>query len=142
LVGPVASESRRRIMGLIDGGTGEKQVQARNMYDSMAMRKWGKAPTPPVQRAMQCKAHFQLEEGAYIDSSLTVIIRGTFSNKTFVPADPLPEAEGPAELIVHVQSPQDALPSIYDAFGKAKQPQTAEELDARLEEERVAWGSP
>jgi hypothetical protein len=71
-----------------------------------------------------------------------VIIRGTFSNKTFVPADPLPEAEGPAELIVHVQSPKDARPSIYDAFGKAKQPRMAADLDAQLEEERATWGGP
>ena len=77
-----------------------------------------------------------------MDSPAPVIIRGTFSNKTFVAADPLPEAEGPAELIVHVQSPKDVRPSIYDAFGKAKQPRTAEDLDAQLKEERAAWGAP
>ena len=74
-----------------------------------------------------------------MDSLAPVIIRGTFSNKTFVPTDPLPEAEGPAELIVHVQSPKDARPSIYDAFGKAKEPRTAEDLDTQLEKERAAW---
>jgi hypothetical protein len=57
-------------------------------------------------------------------------------------AVPLPTAEGPAELIVHVQSPKDARPSIYDAFGKAKEPRTAEDLDAQLEEERAAWDVP
>ena len=77
-----------------------------------------------------------------MDSPAPVVIRGTFSNKTFVPTDPLPEAEGPAELIVHVQSPSDARPSIYEAFGKAKEPRTAEDLDARLEEERAAWDVP
>ena len=77
-----------------------------------------------------------------MDSPASVIIRGTFSNKTFVPTDPLPEAEGPAELIVHVQSPKDARPSIYDAFGKAKEPRTAEDLAAQLEEERAAWDVP
>ena len=77
-----------------------------------------------------------------MDSPASVMIRGTFSNKTFVPTDPLPEAEGPAELIVHVQSPKDARPSIYDAFGKAKEPRTAEDLDAQLEEERAAWDVP
>ena len=30
-----------------------------------------------------------------------VIIRGTFFNKTFVSSEPLPDVEGPAELIVH-----------------------------------------
>ena len=77
-----------------------------------------------------------------MDSPASVIIRGTFSNKTFVPTDPLPEAEGPAELIVHVKSPTDARPSIYDAFGKAKELRTAEDLDAQLEEERAAWDNP
>ena len=77
-----------------------------------------------------------------MDLPAPLIIRGTFSNKVFVPADPLPEVEGPAELIVHVQSPEDDRPSIYDAFGKAKQPRTAEDLDAQLEEERSAWGTP
>jgi hypothetical protein len=69
-----------------------------------------------------------------------VIIRGTFFNKTFVHAEALPEAEGPAELIVHVQPPSAGRPSIYDAFGKAKQLRTAEDLDAQLDEERAAWG--
>ncbi len=31
-------------------------------------------------------------------------------------------------------------PSIFDAFGKAEQPRTAEELDAQLAEERASWG--
>lgn len=72
-----------------------------------------------------------------------VVVRGTFFfNKTFVPADPLPEAEGPTELIVHVQSPKDVGPSIYDVFGNAEQPRTVEDLDAQLAEERAAWGEP
>jgi hypothetical protein len=31
-------------------------------------------------------------------------------------------------------------PSIFDAFGKATQPRTAEDLDAQLAEERASWG--
>jgi len=31
-------------------------------------------------------------------------------------------------------------PSIFDAFGKAEHPRTAEDLDAQLAEERAAWG--
>lgn len=65
-----------------------------------------------------------------------------FSNGAFVADDPLPDAEGPAELIVHVQPPKDARPSVYDAFGKAKQPRTAADLDAQLAEERAAWDDP
>ena len=71
-----------------------------------------------------------------MDSPAPVVIGGAFSKKTFAAADSLPEAEGPAELIVHVRSPKDARSSIYDAFGKARQPRTTEALDAQLEEER------
>jgi hypothetical protein len=77
-----------------------------------------------------------------LDLTAPLVIRGTFSNKTFVAVDPLPEVEGPAELIVHVELPKDARPSIYDAFGKAKQPRTADDLDAQLEEERADWDAP
>jgi hypothetical protein len=69
-----------------------------------------------------------------------VVIRGTFFNKTFVPTDPLPEAEGPAELIVHAQSSKEPRHSICDAFGTAEHLRTAEDLDAQLAEERAAWG--
>jgi hypothetical protein len=74
-----------------------------------------------------------------MDSPMSVIIRGIFSNGAFVAVDPLPDAEGPAELIVHLQSPKESQSSIYDAFGKAKQLRTAQELDADLDEERAAW---
>jgi hypothetical protein len=33
-------------------------------------------------------------------------------------------------------------PSIFDAFGKAVQPRTAEYLDAQLAEERASWDDP
>jgi len=71
-----------------------------------------------------------------------VVIRGVFSNKVFVPSEPLPEAEGPAELVVHVQRPQEDRPSIYDAFGKAKEPRTAESIDSQLADERADWDQP
>ncbi len=74
-----------------------------------------------------------------MDSAGSVVVRGTFSKGVFVATDPLPDAEGPAELIVHAQSTQKPRPSIYDVFGKAKQPRSAEELDAQLAEERAAW---
>ncbi len=68
-----------------------------------------------------------------------VVIRGTFTNKVFVSIDPLPEAEGPAELIVHARAPATSRHSIYDAFGKAAQPRTGDDLDALLAEERASW---
>lgn len=69
-----------------------------------------------------------------------VVIRGTFFNKTFVPSDPLPEAEGPAELIVHPEMSKEPPHSIFDAFGTAEHLRSAEALDAQLAEERAAWG--
>ena len=69
-----------------------------------------------------------------------VVIRGIFANEVFVPTDPLPEAEGPAELIVHTEVPQEPRHSIFDAFGTAEHLRTAEDLDAQLAEERAAWG--
>jgi hypothetical protein len=69
-----------------------------------------------------------------------VVIRGIFANKVFVPTDPLPEAEGPAELIVHAELPKAPRHSIFDAFGTAEHLRTAEDLDAQLAEERAAWG--
>jgi hypothetical protein len=68
-----------------------------------------------------------------------VVIRGVFSNKVFVPTDPLPEAEGPAELIVHATLSKEPGHSIYDAFGTADHLRTAEDLDAQLAEARAAW---
>jgi hypothetical protein len=72
-----------------------------------------------------------------------LVIRGTFVNKAFVPEGPLPDAEGPAEMIVDTQASAaepPKRPSIYDVLGKAKRLRTAEELDARLEEECASWG--
>jgi hypothetical protein len=71
---------------------------------------------------------------------LPLVIRGTFVNKTFLPTDPLPEAEGPAELIVHVQPSRNSQSSIFDVLGKAETLRTADDLDAQLQDERTSWG--
>lgn len=71
-----------------------------------------------------------------------LVIRGTFANKTFVPTDPLPEAEGPAELIVHVKEPtaiERDDTSLFDLFGKAPRLRSAEDIDAQLQAERSSW---
>ncbi len=69
----------------------------------------------------------------------TVVIRGTFVNKAFVPEGPLPEVEGRAELIVYphvAEGAAEGRPSIYDALGKEEHLRTAADLDAQLEQER------
>ena len=48
----------------------------------------------------------------------TLIVRGRYAGRTFIPDGPLPDAEGPAELVI---TPAPAWPrgSVADAFGSA-----------------------
>ncbi len=72
-----------------------------------------------------------------------IVIHGVLSERQFVADEPLPDVEGPAELIVY---PKDAakpvLPgkSMFEFFGKAPQLRSAEDIDAQVREERDAWG--
>jgi hypothetical protein len=71
-----------------------------------------------------------------------VIIRGTFTNQVFVPESPMPQIEGPAELIMYQQKPEsddENDSSLFNLFGKAPQLRSAEELDAQLKAERDSW---
>lgn len=74
-----------------------------------------------------------------------LVIRGRYADQTFIPDEPLPIAEGPAELIVF-PNPQSlpAVPgrSIFDLFGKAPRLRTEEDIAAQLREEHDAWGEP
>lgn len=74
---------------------------------------------------------------------LPLVVRGTFTNKAFVPEEPLPDVEGRAELIIHARNPEASAgepPSIFEVLGKAAHLRSASDLDAQLEEERSAWG--
>jgi hypothetical protein len=70
-----------------------------------------------------------------------IVVRGHYSGQVFVPSEPLPETEGPAELIVFPQVQGAARPggSIFDLFGKAARLRSAEDIDAQIREEREAW---
>jgi hypothetical protein len=59
-----------------------------------------------------------------------LVIRGRYADRTFIPGEPLPDAEGAAELIVT----PNAAPrgSMFDHFGKAPQLRTAEDIAAQL----------
>jgi len=74
----------------------------------------------------------------------SLIIHGKISGQVFVPDEPMPDVEGPAELIVYPQlgagSRGVKTGSIFDFIGKAPEPRSAEDLDAQLREEREAWG--
>jgi hypothetical protein len=75
--------------------------------------------------------------------SQAIVIRGTYAGQVFTPSEPLPVAEGPAELIVFPKekaaSSSPAI-SIFDLFGKAPVLRSAEDIEAQVRDERQAWG--
>jgi hypothetical protein len=74
-----------------------------------------------------------------------IVIRGRYVGQEFVPNEPMPVAEGTAELIVFPnggETPPAAGGSIFDLFGKAKQLRSGEDIDAQIGEERESWGEP
>jgi hypothetical protein len=76
----------------------------------------------------------------------SLVIHGKVSGQVFVPDEPIPDIEGPAELIVYpaviARSIAVGASSVFDFIGKAFDPRFAEELDAQLREERNAWNDP
>ena len=74
-----------------------------------------------------------------------LVVRGWLANKAFVSDGPMPEVEGPAELIVYAQEPRADSgddSSLFDLFGKAPQLRSAEDIDAQLRAERDSWDDP
>lgn len=75
--------------------------------------------------------------------SEAIVVRGNYVGQAFVPDEPLPLVEGPAELIVFplekTVPPSPAL-SIFDLFGKAPRLRSAEDIETQMREEREAWG--
>jgi len=63
-----------------------------------------------------------------------------------VPDEPIPDIDGPAELIIYpavaAQCGASLTRSVFDFIGKALEPRSAEDLDAQLREEREAWNDP
>ena len=76
----------------------------------------------------------------------SLVIHGKVSGQVFVPDEPMPDIEGPAELIVYAdveaQSATFGARSVYEFIGKSSEPRSAEELDAQLREERDSWSDP
>jgi hypothetical protein len=71
------------------------------------------------------------------------IIHGKIAEKQFISDEPMPDVEGPAELIVYPKAPlqkEKTGTSIFDLFGKAEHLRSAEDIDAQIREEREAWG--
>ena len=72
-----------------------------------------------------------------------LIIHGKIAEKQFISDEPMPDVEGPAELIVYPKhTPRREKPSvsIFDLFGKAEHLRSGEDIDAQIREEREAWG--
>lgn len=69
----------------------------------------------------------------------TLIVRGRYVGRTFIPDGPLPDAEGPAELVItHV--PSEARGSVADAFGTAPVLRSGDDILAQIQAERAEWG--
>ena len=69
----------------------------------------------------------------------TLVVRGRYVGRTFIPDGPLPDAEGPAELIITPAPPQ-ARGSVADAFGTAPVLKSGDEILAQVRAERDEWG--
>ncbi len=69
----------------------------------------------------------------------TLIVRGRYVGRTFIPDGPLPDAEGPAQLVITPASPQ-ARGSVADAFGTAPVLRTGDDILAQVRTERDEWG--
>ena len=69
----------------------------------------------------------------------TLIIRGHYTGRTFVPDGPLPDAEGVAELVI-TPSVDRPTASIADAFGTATVLRSAAEILAKSYADRDDWG--
>jgi hypothetical protein len=71
--------------------------------------------------------------------SQTVIVRGRYAGRTFIPNGPLPDAEGVAELVITPTVPKSDR-SIADAFGTASVLRSGDEILTQVRAERDEWG--
>ncbi len=72
-----------------------------------------------------------------------LVIHGKIAEKQFIADEPIPDVEGLAELIVYPKNglgKEAAGISIFDLFGKAEHPRSAEDIDAQLRRQREEWG--
>jgi hypothetical protein len=71
-----------------------------------------------------------------------LVIRGTFAHRAFVSDEPMPDVEGPAELIVYPAAASAEKPqghSMFSVFGTAPRLRSGEDIDAQIAEERDSW---
>ena len=71
--------------------------------------------------------------------SQTLIIRGRYTDRTFIPDGPLPDAEGTAELVITPVAPRSGG-SVADAFGAAPVLRSGDDILAQVRADRDEWG--
>jgi hypothetical protein len=71
--------------------------------------------------------------------SETLIVRGRYVGGAFIPDDPLPEAEGAAELVI-TPTRLRGRSSVADAFGTAPKLRSGDDILAQVRSERDEWG--
>ena len=71
--------------------------------------------------------------------SQTLIIRGRYTDRTFIPDGPLPDAEGTAELVITPAAPRSGG-SVADAFGAAPVLRSGDDILAQVRADREEWG--
>ena len=69
----------------------------------------------------------------------TLIVRGRYTGRTFIPDGPLPDEEGTAELVISPTMPQPRT-SIADAFGTSPVLRSGEDILAQVRADRDEWG--
>ncbi len=70
----------------------------------------------------------------------TLIIRGRYTDRTFIPDGPLPDAEGAAELVITPVGAPRTGGSVADAFGAAPILRTGDDILAEVRADRDEWG--
>ena len=69
----------------------------------------------------------------------TLIVRGRYVGRTFIPDGPLPDEEGTAELVITPTLPR-AHGSVADAFGAAPVLRSGDDILAQVRADRDEWG--
>jgi hypothetical protein len=68
-----------------------------------------------------------------------LIVHGRYAGRTFIPDEPLPDAEGVAKLIISPSVPRSEG-SVADAFGTAPVLRSGDDILAQIRAEHEDWG--
>jgi hypothetical protein len=68
-----------------------------------------------------------------------LIVHGRYTGRTFIPDEPLPDAEGPAQLVITPTLPRSGG-SVADAFGTASVLRSGDDILAQVRADRDNWG--